>query len=71
MTENRPRSAITDAADEVEAESLRREPIFHRPEFGTTREDQDGRLTRRLTLWRRDDDGWKIVCHQVTLIQDA
>ncbi|HEX8071472.1 MAG TPA: DUF4440 domain-containing protein [Pyrinomonadaceae bacterium] len=115
-------------------ELQRREPIFHRPEFGTTRADfermteatfwetgasgrrysradvldlleqrqaqphadvwaardfhclelapdnylltytllQDGtRLTRRATIWRRTDEGWKIVYHQGTLVADA
>jgi hypothetical protein len=110
-----------------------REPIFHRPEFGTTREDfermtdsdfwevgasgrrylrsevldaldkrfstshtdiweasdfrclklstdtflltytliQDKiRRTRRATIWRRSPDGWKIVYHQGTMIQE-
>ena len=31
--------------------------------------DQAGRLTRRLTLWRRDSDGWKALYHQGTIIQ--
>src|SRR5215471_7246443 len=114
-------------------ELLAREPIFHRPELGTTREDyrrqtaedfwevgasgrvysrdevietlvargrvegdehwtvsdarcrqladdtfaltyrldQDGRLTRRLTIWRRDADGWTILYHQGTLISPS
>lgn len=111
-------------------ELRRREPIFHRPELGTSRADfeammapefwetgasgrrysrelvlqvlekrhqpgreaadvwetsdfrcqqlagdlylltytlrQPARLTRRATLWRRTDDGWKIVYHQGT-----
>ncbi len=117
-------------ADDVLSELLAREPIFHRPQFGTTREDylaqtaedywevgasgavydrahvidtlvargkvagdedwvvsdarlrrlspetfaltyrldQAGRLTRRLTLWRRDPDGWRILYHQGTII---
>ncbi|HTA66114.1 MAG TPA: DUF4440 domain-containing protein [Xanthomonadaceae bacterium] len=30
---------------------------------------QDGsRLTRRATIWRRSDDGWKIVYHQGTIV---
>jgi hypothetical protein len=33
--------------------------------------DQAGRLTRRLTLWREDSDGWKILYHQGTIIRDA
>ena len=33
--------------------------------------DQAGRLSRRLTLWRLDPDGWKILYHQGTLIQDV
>src|SRR5215471_13907447 len=110
-----------------------REPIFHRPEFGTTRADfekmtaddfgevgasgrrysrayvldelerryaapqadvwetsdfqcrrlgddvylltytllQDNqRLTRRSTIWRRTNEGWRIVYHQGTIVQD-
>ena len=110
-----------------------REPIFHRPEYGTTRADfdnlmvedywetgasgrrysragilnelerrysgpypdvwetsgfhcrrladdtylltytllQDGvRLTRRSTIWRNTPDGWKILFHQGTIVQD-
>jgi hypothetical protein len=35
----------------------------------TYRLDQAGRLTRRLTLWRRDPDGWKVLYHQGTIIQ--
>jgi hypothetical protein len=118
----------------VLAELSRREPIFHRPEFGTTRADfermtaedfwevgasgqrysrqfvldelekrfsvphadvwetrefhcrrlsgdtylltytllQDHqRLTRRATIWHRTADGWKIVFHQGTIVQDV
>ena len=29
------------------------------------------RLTRRSTIWRKTPDGWKIVYHQGTLVQDA
>jgi hypothetical protein len=29
------------------------------------------RLTRRATIWRRTSDGWKIVYHQGTVVQDA
>ena len=36
----------------------------------TYRLDQDGRLTRRLTLWREDPDGWRILYYQGTIIQD-
>ncbi|WDZ95048.1 DUF4440 domain-containing protein [Herbaspirillum sp. WKF16] len=116
--------------DTVLAELSAREPIFHRPEYGTSREallemtaddfweigasgnvysrgvvietllarydaqeedvfscsefrvrqladdlyqlnyllQQPGRLTRRTTLWRRGDGGWKIVFHQGTLV---
>lgn len=119
---------------EILAELASREPIFHRPEFGTTRADfermtapdfwevgasgrrysrefvldtleeryrhpvaevwetadfacrelapdvylltytllQEGtRKTRRSTIWQRTPDGWKIVYHQGTLVQDA
>jgi hypothetical protein len=110
-----------------------REPIFHRPEFGTTRADFDRimdahfwevgasgrrysrehvletlverhskprediwetrdfhcrelaantylltytlvqdrtRMTRRSTIWRHTSDGWKIVFHQGTIVED-
>jgi hypothetical protein len=127
---------------ETLAELSRREPIFHRPEFGTTRADfekmttedfwevgasgrrysravvldelekrfaaphpdtwetsefrcqklssdvflltytlvqsnaqenvQDNtRRTRRATIWHRTADGWKIVYHQGTIVQDG
>jgi hypothetical protein len=118
----------------VQAELSAREPIFHRPVFGTTRADfermteddfwetgasgrrysrqfvldelekrfaaphedvwetsdfqcrrlgvdtylltytllQDHtRLTRRATVWRKTPDGWKIVYHQGTVVQDT
>lgn len=110
----------------------RREPVFHRPEFGTARADfenmtepnfwevgasgrrysreyvldelekryasphedvwqagdfqcleiaadnylltytliQGDRVTRRSTIWRRTGQGWKIVYHQGTLVED-
>ena len=121
--------------DLVLAELSQREPIFHRPEFGTLREDFDRlmasdywetgasgrrygrgwildemdrryangpyedvwetsefqcrelaenvylltytllqnrtRLTRRTTIWQRTPDGWQIVYHQGTLVEDA
>jgi hypothetical protein len=114
-------------------ELIKREPIFHHPEFGTTRRDfdammepefwevgasgrrysreyvldmlekrhstprgenwvtrdfycieiapdnylltytllQDGRLTRRLTIWRRRGSDWKIVFHQGTVVAES
>lgn len=116
------------ALEEVTAELVAREPVFHRRELGTTREDylaqtaddfwevgasgtvygrdevidtlvrrgatpgderwalaevrcrplgegtyaltylldQAGRRTRRLTIWRRGPDGWKVEYHQGT-----
>lgn len=119
---------------EILAQLSSREPIFHRPEFGTSRADfermttedywetgasgrrysrqfvldelekrfaaphqdvwetsefqcrrlsedtylltytllQDHvRLTRRATIWRKTTDGWKILYHQGTIVQDA
>lgn len=32
---------------------------------------QPGRLTRRMTLWRRMKGSWKAVYHQGTVVQDA
>jgi hypothetical protein len=117
----------------VLAELVRREPIFHRPEFGTTRGDfenmtdpafwevgasgrrysrayvldtlekrfenpaedvwetrdfhclevaadnylvtytliQGDRITRRSTLWRRTPQGWKILYHQGTVVEQG
>ncbi|HEX6549038.1 MAG TPA: DUF4440 domain-containing protein [Gammaproteobacteria bacterium] len=31
---------------------------------------QDERVTRRATLWRRTDNGWVIVYHQGTIVED-
>jgi hypothetical protein len=121
--------------DEILAQLIRREPIFHRPNVGTTRadfedmttndywevgasgrrysrnyvldmlekrfqQDQSGdiwetsdfyckqlgadvylltytllqhktRKTRRSTIWQQTSEGWKIVYHQGTIVQDA
>jgi hypothetical protein len=126
---------ITDLAlNQVLEELVRREPIFHRPEFGTTRADFEGmtasdfweigasgrrysrdyilaeldkryqrpivehlqaegfhcrrlapdiylltytliqekiRKTRRSTIWERTPEGWKIVFHQGTIVQES
>jgi len=125
---------ITAAEHATALEELRqREPVFHRPEFGTTRADfenvmddafweigasgrrysreyvldvlearwrdppldrweaydfhccqiaagnylltytlkQEDRLTRRTSIWRKTDAGWKIVFHQGTVVADA
>jgi hypothetical protein len=129
-----PELTTPDELQDVLAELSRREPIFHRVEFGTARADfermtaegfwetgasgrrysreavldaleerfeaahedvweasefacrklaQDvylltytllqnkQRLTRRATIWQRTEDGWKIVYHQGTMVQDA
>ncbi len=117
----------------VLAELSQREPIFHRPEFSTTRADfermtaatfwevgasgrlysreyvlaelerryanpteevwqtrdfhclelaadnylltytliQGARVTRRSTIWRRTAEGWQIVYHQGTVVEDC
>lgn len=122
------------AAEQVLTELQTREPIFHRPEFGTTRGDfermtdadfwevgasgqcysrafvldelekrhaaphadnwkisnfacrrladnlylvtytliQDQiRITRRSTIWKRSADGWKILYHQGTVVPES
>ena len=118
---------------DVLKELVQREPIFHRPQFGTTRADfesmteatfwevgasgrcysrehvldelekryadptddawqtsdfdcleiavdnylltytliQGARVTRRSTIWRRTADGWKVVYHQGTVVEDC
>lgn len=125
-----PRPATAMENETVLEELRQREPIFHRPEFGTTRADfaammddafwevgasgrrysreyvldvleerwreptpdqwetsdfrcaeiaagnylltytlrQGDRLTRRATIWRRTEQGWKIVFHQGTVV---
>ena len=133
---NEMESILTTAPElqEVLAELSRREPIFHRPEFGTSRDDferlmaedywetgasgrrysraaildelekrfsvphadvwetsafhcrqlsadtylltytllQDNvRLTRRATIWQSTPDGWKIVYHQGTIVENV
>jgi hypothetical protein len=30
--------------------------------------DQNGRITRRSTIWRRGEDGWRILYHQGTIV---
>ncbi|HFL2713411.1 TPA: hypothetical protein ACGWTM_000544 [Legionella pneumophila] len=124
----------TDAKlQEIMEELIKREPIFHRPEFGTTRADfermthpqfweigasgkqydreyvidtlveryknnfediwetkdfycfevapdnylltytliqNNTRITRRSTLWRLCDSGWKILYHQGTIVKE-
>jgi hypothetical protein len=32
---------------------------------------QGPRVTRRSTLWRRTSEGWKILYHQGTIVEDA
>ncbi len=134
IAEMEPSLTIAAELQSILAELSSREPIFHRPEFGTTRTDfermteedywetgasgrrysrqmvLDGleerfpvphadvwetrefqcrrlsgdtylltytllqdkqRLTRRSTIWRSTADGWKIVYHQGTIVQDA
>ncbi len=129
-----PELATAPELQGVLAELSRREPIFHRPEFGTSRADfermtaedywetgasgrrysrqcvLDGleerfsvphadvwetrdfqcrrlggetylltytllqdkqRLTRRSTIWQNTSDGWKILYHQGTIVQDV
>ena len=125
---------ITAAEHATVLEELRqREPVFHRPEFGTTRAEfenvmdeafweigasgrrysreyvldvlearwrdppldrweaydfhcsqiavgnylltytlkQEDRLTRRTSIWRKTDEGWKILFHQGTVVAGA
>jgi hypothetical protein len=128
-----PTLATDPALLDVLEELKRREPIFHRLELGTTRDDferlmapefwevgasgrrysrdhvlaelekryagefkdawetrdfhcrklaedlflltytllQRERQSRRATIWRRTSDGWKIVFHQGTVVQDS
>jgi hypothetical protein len=139
---NFPLKLVTDTEHLAVLQELRqREPIFHHPEFGTTRQDfekmidasywevgasgrrysreyvlaevvkryedpqyrgvhsvpentwqtkdfycceiardnyllaytlvQQERVTRRSTLWRRSDTGWKVLYHQGTIVQDG
>jgi len=134
LPEMEPPQTAAPELQTVLAELSIREPIFHRPEFGTTRADFENmttddfwetgasgrrysrqfvldelekryaaphddiwetsefqcrrlsedtylltytllqdhlRLTRRATIWRKTPDGWKIVYHQGTVVEDA
>jgi hypothetical protein len=31
---------------------------------------QPGRVTRRLSVWRRQDTGWQVIYHQGTVVQE-
>ena len=127
-------SDLSSELAEILSELSSREPIFHRPEFGTTRADFEAmtaedfwevgasgrsysrefvletleqrfsaphadvwetsgfhcqplaesvylltyiliqdrkRVTRRATIWRKYEDGWKILYHQGTIVQDS
>jgi hypothetical protein len=129
-----PTLATAPELQAVLAELARREPIFHRPEFGTAKADfermmvddywetgasgrcysrkavldelekrfsdphadvwetsdfqcrrlasdvylltykllqDNARLTRRSTIWQSTANGWKIVYHQGTIVQDV
>jgi hypothetical protein len=35
-----------------------------------TLKQEGGRISRRATIWKRSSDGWKIVFHQGTLVQN-
>jgi hypothetical protein len=133
ITHTEPRLVTNPALQDVLEELKRREPIFHRPELGSTRVDfenmtlpdfwetgasgrrysreyvlaelekryaenrsdqwetqefhcrkladnvylltytllQGARKTRRMTIWQRAPQGWKIVYHQGTIVQDS
>ncbi len=32
---------------------------------------QEERITRRATLWRRTSNGWKILDHQGTIVEEG
>jgi hypothetical protein len=129
-----PTLAADSSVPGVLDELIRREPIFHRPELGTTRADfenmtaadfwevgasgqscsreyvldvleqrytaprldeweatgfrcrrlsadvylltytliqHNARKTRRATVWQQTEEGWKIIYHQGTIVQDA
>ncbi|MBS0582653.1 MAG: DUF4440 domain-containing protein [Proteobacteria bacterium] len=128
-----PKRATRTELQPILEELRSREPVFHRPEFGTSRADfaamtdesfwetgasgkrysreyvldvleersrepqqdewetsdfhcaeiaadnylltytlrQPGRITRRTSIWRRADTGWKIVFHQGTVVAEG
>lgn len=133
MSEMEPRLITDPKHADVLEQLIKREPIFHRPEFGTSRSDfenmtepefwevgasgrrfsrdyvldilekrmatphddvweaddfhcleiapdnflltytlrQEDRVTRRCTIWRRRADGWGIVYHQGTVVEES
>jgi hypothetical protein len=131
-TRSEPELKTDPRLHDILEELRRREPIFHRPELGTTRADfeaqtatdfwevgasgrrysrafvlatlderashpqddpwetsefhcrelsentyaltytlrQHARVTRRLTIWRKEEEGWKILFHQGTVVAE-
>ncbi len=49
----------------VQQELIDREPIFHRPEHGTTR-----RAFESMTAERRSHGSWVAVYHQGTMVEE-
>ena len=75
------RSLVLDVLEERHAKP--HEDVWETSEFGCQRLAEDlylltytllqnkARLTRRTTIWRRTNEGWKIVYHQGTMVQEA
>lgn len=70
--------------DELEKRfSVRREDVWETSGFECRRLAEDvylltytllqnhTRLTRRATIWQKTDEGWKIVYHQGTVVQES
>jgi hypothetical protein len=67
VLEQRHRAAIVEQLDITEFRCQRVSPGHY---LATYMLDQLGRKSRRTTLWRSTNDGWKIVYHQGTLVSD-
>jgi hypothetical protein len=66
VLKQRQRTAITEEQLEISEFCCQRVSQDHY--LVTYLLDQSGRKSRRVTLWRNTDDGWKIVYHQGTLV---
>ena len=56
------------AGERLDVEDFTCERIAPEVWLATYRLDQDGRISRRATLWRRAGDDWQILYHQGTLV---
>jgi hypothetical protein len=69
LSELEKRYAIGVPEDDWKAEDFRCQPLAADTYLLTYTLFQGERVTRRSTIWRRGEDGWKIVYHQGTVVE--